>query len=66
MDFKPKVTTFTQNVLVSTILYFIWGFYNVINMYVTSDFQIKILPKYWDFFLILVADWFSGMHSDGV
>ena len=50
MDFKPKVTTFKQRVLVSTILYFIWGFYNVINMYVTSNFQIKILPEYWNVF----------------
>ena len=41
---------FTQKVLLSTILYFIWGFYNIINLYVTSNFQIKILPKYWNVF----------------
>ena len=50
MDFKPKVTTLIQKVLVSTILYFIWGFYNIINLYATSNFQIKILPKYWNVF----------------
>ena len=41
---------FTQKVLVSTILYSIWGFLNVISTCVTSNFQIKVLPKYWDVF----------------
>ena len=62
-----------KKVLVFTILYFIWGFYTVINMYATSNFQINILPEFWNvFWYVLQADslgcrlrWSVGMCVRG-